>query len=142
LLVYYNKCKEFLKKPTKVAKWLTKLSSKTTYQNTKIDYQASHFWWFQRSNQFWLRRFIWLRKDLSKGYKIHLSNIKIGALFLKNLWIFEIFQHPTMRIIDKIVIIVYSYLRMVNMSKGVLFTKFLKETLRKVWEVCELEERE
>lgn len=47
-----------------------------------------------------------------------------------------------MRIIDKVVIIVSSYLRMVNMSKGVLFTKNLKETLRKVWEVCELEERE
>jgi hypothetical protein len=37
--------------PTKVTKWLPKLSTKIAYQRTKVDYWASHFWQFQMSNQ-------------------------------------------------------------------------------------------
>jgi hypothetical protein len=40
------------------------------------------------------------------------------------------------RIADKVVIIVFGYLRMISNSKGVLFTNFLKEIWRKVgWNV-------
>ncbi len=66
---------ESKKIPTKVAKWLTKLSTEIAYQNTIIDYWASQFRQFQRSNQLQLKQLIWHRKDLSKGCKIDFSNI-------------------------------------------------------------------
>ncbi len=70
----------------------------------------------------------WHWKDLSKGCKIDPSNNHIG-IHLKKLWIFEIFRHPMIRIVDKVVIIVFGYLRMISNSKGGSFYKFLEGDL-------------
>jgi len=42
-LLSYNKGKESKKIPTKVEKWLNRLSIKIAHQNTRIDYWALEF---------------------------------------------------------------------------------------------------
>ncbi len=127
-MLFYNKCKESKKIPTKVAKWLTKLSTEIAYQNTIIDYWASQFRQFQRSNQLQLKQLIWHWKDLSKGCKIDFSNIQFGV-YLKKLWVFEMFWYPMMRIVDKVVRIIFGYLRTISSSKGGSFYKVLEGDL-------------
>jgi hypothetical protein len=117
-LVFYNRSKESKKRPIKVAKWLTKLSTEIAYQNTIIDYWASHSQQSQRSNQLQLRKLILHWKDLLKGCKIDLSNIQIGV-HLKKLWVFEMFWHPMMRIVDEAI----------NNSKRGYFYKVLEGDL-------------
>jgi hypothetical protein len=75
-----------------------------------------------------LRQLIWNWKDLSKGYKIDPSNIEIGV-HLKKLWVFEMFWHPMMRIVDEVVITIFGYLRTISNSKGGYFYKVLEGDL-------------